>query len=199
MDDRLLQAFAVQPGGACAILEAPARKHCRSRGINAVFDGLDTTRKFGYRFAALHCQSPLQNSRAAIQLLGNEMHGTPMPLLAGVKYALVGIEPWVGGQQGWMYVQNPAAVTCNKPRTQNAHESGKNQQVGSGAVEFMRHRLVKRFAIRVLAVGQATRRDARFRRSRQADSVVTIAQDLHDVERQFAARNLIYECLQITS
>ena len=52
--------------------------------------------EFVGRFVRVDGKPPLQDPRAAIQYIGNEMHGTAVPPLAGVEHTLVRIEARIG-------------------------------------------------------------------------------------------------------
>ena len=76
------------------------------------------------------------------------MHGAAMPLVSRIERTLVGIEAGVLGQQGRVNIENPAAVVGDEPGTQDAHETGKDDEFRRIAVEFGGYGAVEGLAVR---------------------------------------------------
>src|SRR5690606_25484407 len=88
---------------------------------------------------------PLDDGRAAVQFLGDEVHGGAGLVVAGVDGPLVGVEARVFGQQGRVDVHQPAPVVAHETGGEDAHEAGEDHQIrgvgvdapGQGLVEAL--------------------------------------------------------------
>ena len=120
-----------------------------------------------------------------------------MPFFARVEYALVGIESRVSRQQGRVDVQNPPGVVLYEPRAENAHETGKHQQLGLHLVESRGNGAIERFTVLETTVLDAGGRYARGPGSLQAESIGSVAEHETEVQIDFAGCRGIDEGLQV--
>lgn len=80
-----------------------------------------------------------------------------------------------------------------KPGAQDAHESSENDKVWLVSVEHSGSRAIESHPVRIVAMVQALRSNARSVRSRQAIGVRLVAEDNTEVEINFALCCLIDE------
>ena len=86
------EGSAVEPGGVIPEFEAPLREPVGGFGVDAVFDGLDALHELVGIVSRGDADPALQDARAAVEFLGDEMHGAAMELVAGIQDSLVGVE-----------------------------------------------------------------------------------------------------------
>ena len=55
-------------------------------------------------------EAALQDARAAVEFLGNEVHRTAVVFVTGIEHSLVCVQSRVQRQQGGVNVQDPAFV-----------------------------------------------------------------------------------------
>ena len=59
----------------------------------------------------------------------------------------VGIQAWVIGEQGRMYVQYATVVSLHKLGVENSHKAGQYHQVRSVAIDFLSKSMVESLAV----------------------------------------------------
>src|SRR5512139_105554 len=82
------------------------------------------------RVVTKHLYGSLDDDGAVVQIGSDKMYGAAMYLYPVVQGALVRVYPGVGGQQGRMDVDQPAAVTIDKLFGEDAHEACQHDDVG---------------------------------------------------------------------
>lgn len=59
----------------------------------------------------------------------------------------VGIQTWVIGQQGRMYIQHATVVSLHKFGVENSHKAGQYHQVRPVAIDLLSKSMVERLAV----------------------------------------------------
>ena len=59
----------------------------------------------------------------------------------------VGIQTWVIGQQGRMYIQHATVVSLHKLGVENSHKAGQYHQVRSVAIDLLSKSMVERLPV----------------------------------------------------
>lgn len=94
----------------------------------------------------------LHDGRAAIQFLGDEVHGGAMLAVARFQRPLMGMQANVPGEQRRVDVQQSALIAGNELRSEDTHEAGQDDQLGLVAVNQLGQRPVVTGAVREVAV-----------------------------------------------
>ena len=92
-----------------------------------------------------------------------------------------------------MDIQNPAFVVFNKPRTQNAHEAGKYQQVHAILVQRSCESPLEGLSVRIGCMFDTYAGDIGIRSSLQTECVGTVTNNDSDIKIESAVGNLINE------
>lgn len=102
------QLHAVQPGGTVAHLKTAVNKPAYHQRINGVFLSLYTFRHVVFVVTVKDRYFCLQNDRTAVQLVGNEMHGGTMLLIAVLQHLTMGMQArYFGRREGWIFSKRP--------------------------------------------------------------------------------------------
>ena len=136
-----------------------------------MFDGLHAGLQLRCRFTGDDLHAPLQNAGPSVEFLRYEVHRATVPLFARIQHTLVRIESRICGQQRRMYVEYPAAVALHETGAQDAHEAGKDQQVGLPSIEFLGDGAIKTVATGKMTVLNTGGRYARISRTNEAERI----------------------------
>ncbi len=142
-DDRFVEAFAVEPGGAVVVRQSPVCEPACGLRIDLVLDYLYARCEFVGGFIGIDGQSTLQDSWPGIEFIGHEVHSAAVPGVVGIEYALVCVQSGKRGEQRRVNVENPACVMVHEPRTEDAHVTCEEYQLGFGFVERLRNGAIK--------------------------------------------------------
>jgi hypothetical protein len=88
----------------------------------------------------------LRQDLAMVQRFRHLVHCGAGKFATCINGTLVRMEPCERGQQGWVNVDQAAGVMRHKSWRQNSHEASQDNQVRRMHINFLRQRLVKRFA-----------------------------------------------------
>src|SRR5688500_7834595 len=89
----------------------------------------DACRKRFFRIVVKHLNNALSNNWPTIKCFVNEMNGTAGPLNSMFDSLKLSVEPRKRRQQAGMDIQDALAESLQKLRRQNAHVTGKANQV----------------------------------------------------------------------
>ena len=142
-NDGFVEVFAVEPGGVVVVRQSPVCEPVCGLRIDLVLDRLYARCEFVGGFIGIDGESPLQDSWPGIEIIGHEVHSAAVPGVAGIEYALVCVQSRKRRQQRRVNIENPACVMVHEPRTEDAHITCEEQQLGFGFVEHLRHGAIK--------------------------------------------------------
>jgi len=98
-------------------------------GVDDVLFPVNTLLERGGVVLRINGDTGLNNALTRIQFLCHIMHGCAVIFFTRIKHALMRIESFLRGQQRGVNIDNFAGEVLNKQRGQNAHESGKDNQI----------------------------------------------------------------------
>jgi len=189
----------VQPGVAVPVGDAPFCEQLRCLRVDLMFYGLNSRHQCVCRVIRSDGDTARQDSRAAIQFVGDEVNRAAVMRIAGFKYAVVRVESWVQRQQRRMDVEYFSVEMSYEPRAQDAHESGQNDERGLESIEFLRDGSIKGFAIRELSMFDAGRLYTGILCARKAIGVTSVGHDDSNFEIDTIVGDLVDEGLQVTA
>ena len=94
-----------------------------------MFDGKHSRRKLRRRIIRQNRYPALDDGRAAVEFLGNEMDRAPMPFVARIDGPLVRVQTGKARQQGRVDVEDAPAEMIHEKRRQDAHKSRQYNQI----------------------------------------------------------------------
>ena len=110
---------------------------CGQRGdharIKPVLGFLDARMQFLGRIAGEYGDSFLRDDRAGVDALIHKMHRTTSELHAVIQRLFPRFQAGKGGQQGGVNVDDTAGERAQKLPLQDAHETGKHDQIDAAA------------------------------------------------------------------
>jgi hypothetical protein len=78
---------------------------------------------------------PLDDDRAVVKVLVDEVDGATGDLYAVVKSLPLSVETGKGGQQGWMDINDALRELLHEPGGEQTHVSGKDDEIDVGGFE----------------------------------------------------------------
>ena len=155
----------------------------RGLGEDAALDIATLAHEFLGGVAVVAVNNILCDNRAFVQVLGHIMRGGADQLDAPLKGALIGIGPHEGRQETVVDVDDALRIGPHNKRFQNLHVTRQDEEIDRLANQIEHAALVLLallFADRQMVLGDSIH-------LRQGLQVGMIAQDKHQVHRQFAA------------
>ena len=119
----------------------------------------------------------LDDGWSAVQFFSDKMHGTAVPLVARIESALMRVQSRVLWQQRRMNVEYRPGKMIDKDRCENAHETGKNDQVRMVAIQRCDQRRVEILPGGVVSVFNAFDLDAGIPGALETGRMGLVAQD----------------------
>ncbi|AMO47786.1 Hypothetical protein AKI40_1370 [Enterobacter sp. FY-07] len=114
-----------------------------------MFLRLNACGDFLFCIAIEHRHFCLQNHRAAVQLIGDKVHGGAMLFIAIFQYLTVRVQTGIFRQQGRVDIQQTPGVVGDKCRTEDTHITRQHHQIRRISVDFQHQ-----FAIESIATGE---------------------------------------------
>ena len=87
----------------------------------------------------------LQNDRTAVQLVGNEMHGGTMLLIAVLQHLTMGMQARIFRQKRRVDIQQTSVVMRDEGRAQDTHVARQHHHVRRVGVNLLHQLTVKGF------------------------------------------------------
>ena len=126
-----------------------------------------------------------------IDVVGDEMHRAAVNSDPVGKRAGVRVEAGIRRQKRGMDVDHPPCVSIDECFRQNAHETGKDDQVRRMYVDGCRERIFERIAVGIRSMVDRHRRYGAIGGDRQARRVGPVADDGHDLAGDLAVANRV--------
>ena len=199
LNDRLIGDLSIDERFVAAKDDSSRSNQPGRLGIDFVFNGLDASLQRFRGLIRINPQPPLQDAWSAIKFFSDEMNRAAVPLVAGIKDALMCIQSRIFWQQCRVDVEDPAPVVLNECRTQNAHETRENKQIGFEAVELRDDSTIERFTVSVIAVTNTRCRNAGGFSSLEAERIRIVAKNHAQVQVEAARSDGIDERLKVTA
>ena len=105
-----------------------------------------------FRVVPQHRHGSLNDDRPVVEILGNEMHCAPVYPYAVVQCPRVGIEPAIGRQQRGMDIDQFALIPGYEIHAQDAHKSGKRDNIRIVCIDRSGQRVIETFAVGMVAM-----------------------------------------------
>lgn len=103
--------------------------HVEGLGINPVLDFQDSPRKRLFGVAGLNGDRFLEDDRAGIQALVDEVHGGAGPPNAGLQRLPLGVHPGKRREKGWVNIENGPRKSGHERRGENSRVAGQANNV----------------------------------------------------------------------
>ncbi len=125
----------------------PGGKTAKDGGVKLMFGGQNAGGKAGLIVAFQDRHPRLTKDRACIQIGGHRMDGAPRLGVARLQGAGVGVKAGVFRQKRGVDVQHPSLEHPDKAGGQDAHETGKAEDIGLNRLDLMPECRLERRAV----------------------------------------------------